>query len=180
MSDLEHCPDTPAFQPLTLHETNESPQTRHYTFELTRKSLNPDGVTRDFLVVNGQYPGPTIQAILGDTLSVTVINNIDDPKEGTSVHWHGLTQKDSKWADGVPSVTQCPIAYGHNFTYVFKADTAGTTWWHAHFTAQYTDGIFGALIIHGSKYGETYDIDMGPVHLVRLPKIAPPFSCTVY
>lgn len=154
------------FEPLTLLKRQEPPQTRHFTFELTRKRLNPDGVTRDFLVVNGEYPGPTIEANLGDTISVAVINNIDDPKEGTSIHWHGLPQRDTKWADGVPSVTQCPIAAGSNFTYTFKPEVAGTTWWHAHFTAQYTDGLFGALIIHGSQYAEDYDIDIGPIHLV--------------
>ncbi|PVI02416.1 laccase-like multicopper oxidase [Periconia macrospinosa] len=152
-------------KPLTLHRQREPPQTRHFTFELTRKTLNPDGVTREFLVVNGEYPGPTIEANLGDTISVTVINNIDSPKEGTSIHWHGLPQRDTKWADGVPSLTQCPIAAGSNFTYTFKAEVAGTTWWHAHFTAQYTDGLFGGLIIHGSQYAEQYDIDLGPIHL---------------
>ncbi|PVH96625.1 hypothetical protein DM02DRAFT_731074 [Periconia macrospinosa] len=90
--------DSPAFQPLKLHEKNKPPQTRHFTFNLTRKSLNPDGVTRDFLVVNGQCPRPTIEVNLGDTLSVTVINSIED-KECTSIHWHGLAQNGSKWAE---------------------------------------------------------------------------------
>lgn len=116
--------------------------------------------------MNGQFPGPTIEANVEDTLSITVINKIDGPKEGTNIHWHGIPQKDTKWADGVPSVTQCPIAYGHNLTYTFKPEVAGTTWWHAHFSAQYTDGLFGPLIIHGSKYAEGYDIDLGPVLLV--------------
>lgn len=118
------------------------------------------------LLVNGQYPGPTIEANLGDTITVTVTNHIDGPKEASSLHWHGLPQKETPYSDGVPFVTQCPIAPGSNYTYTFKAEVAGTTWWHAHFTAQYTDGMFGALIIHGKKYAQ-YDIDLGPVFLVR-------------
>ncbi|KAF2874756.1 multicopper oxidase-domain-containing protein [Massariosphaeria phaeospora] len=138
--------------------------TRHYDFEVTRGYLAPDGLNRSLLLVNGQFPGPTIEAKLGDTISVTVINNIDNPKEGTAIHWHGLPQRDTKWADGVPFVTQCPIASGSSFTYTFKPDVAGTSWWHAHFTAQYTDGLFGAMIIHGEKHAE-YDIDLGPIFL---------------
>jgi len=34
---------------------------------------------------------------------VTVKNNIFGPEEGTSLHWHGLLQKDTPWFDGVPA-----------------------------------------------------------------------------
>jgi FtsP/CotA-like multicopper oxidase with cupredoxin domain len=47
---------------------------------------------------------------------VSVHNNITGPEDGTSLHWHGLLQKDTPWMDGVPSVTQCPIAPGSSFT----------------------------------------------------------------
>ncbi len=46
---------------------------------------------------------------------VTVHNNITGPEEGTALHWHGLLQKATPWMDGVPSVTQCPIAPGSTF-----------------------------------------------------------------
>jgi FtsP/CotA-like multicopper oxidase with cupredoxin domain len=51
--------------------------------------------------------------------------------------------------DGVPSVTQCPIAPGESFVYTFKADRPGTSWWHSHYEAQTTAGLHGAMIIHG-------------------------------
>ncbi|KAF2265444.1 extracellular dihydrogeodin oxidase/laccase-like protein [Lojkania enalia] len=140
------------------------PQTRRYSWTITREYLAPDGLNRSLILVNRQFPGPTIEANLGDTISVTVHNKLKDPPEGTAIHWHGLPQKDSKWADGVPSVTQCPIAGGSSFTYTFKPEVVGSTWWHAHFTAQYTDGLVGALIIHGPKYAD-YDVDLGPVLL---------------
>jgi hypothetical protein len=37
-------------------------KTVKYSFEVTEKTLSPDGTPRDMIVVNGQYPGPTIFA----------------------------------------------------------------------------------------------------------------------
>jgi FtsP/CotA-like multicopper oxidase with cupredoxin domain len=36
---------------------------------------------------NGQVPGPTIQAEVGDTLVVRLANALPEP---TTIHWHGL------------------------------------------------------------------------------------------
>lgn len=38
--------------------------------------MAPDGVPRPVLAVNGQYPGPTIEADWGDTITVHVTNNM--------------------------------------------------------------------------------------------------------
>lgn len=40
--------------------------TRHYTFDVSRMRLAPDGVVKDMIVVNKQFPGPTIEANWGD------------------------------------------------------------------------------------------------------------------
>jgi FtsP/CotA-like multicopper oxidase with cupredoxin domain len=40
----------------------------------------------------------------------------------------------------------------------------GTSWWHSHFSAQYTAGVFGPMIIYGPNH-VPYDIDVGPVIL---------------
>lgn len=101
------------------------------------------------LLVNGQFPGPTLEANWGDIFSVTVKNRITGPTEGTSLHWHGLLQRNTSWYDGVPSVGQCPIAPGSDFTYTFRAGLYGTSWYHSHYSAQYADGLFGPMIIHG-------------------------------
>lgn len=37
-------------------------KTVKYVFEVTEKLMTPDGTPRDMIVVNGQYPGPTIVA----------------------------------------------------------------------------------------------------------------------
>ena len=62
----------------------------------------------------------------GDWIEVRVKNNI--PDEGTSIHWHGLLQKNTQYMDGTPGVSQCPIAPGSEFTYRFQADLYGTSW----------------------------------------------------
>ncbi|RAO66035.1 uncharacterized protein BHQ10_002047 [Talaromyces amestolkiae] len=66
------------------------------------------------------------------------------------------------WNDGVPAVTQCPIAPGDSFTYSFIADTYGSSWYHSHYSAQYADGVFGPIVIHGPTASD-YDLDIGPV-----------------
>lgn len=77
---------------------------RTYDFTISRGVIAPDGYQKNVLLVNGAFPGPPITANYGDMISVTVHNNITGPEEGTSLHWHGLTQQKTPWYDGVPSV----------------------------------------------------------------------------
>ncbi|KAK5140404.1 hypothetical protein LTR04_003017, partial [Oleoguttula sp. CCFEE 6159] len=79
--------------------------TRYYDFSIARAVISPDGVPRDSILVNGQFPGPTIEANWGDYIQVTVHNKIENPVEGTSLHWHGMLQRETPWYDGVPSVS---------------------------------------------------------------------------
>ena len=137
---------------------------RRYDFHIARGTIAPDGYQKDVLLINGQFPGPTIEANWGDTITVDVHNNITGPEEGTTLHWHGLLQTDSPWEDGVPAVQQCPIAPGKRQRYTFKADLYGTSWYHSHYSAQYAGGLFGPMIIYGPNNAE-YDIDLGPVLL---------------
>jgi FtsP/CotA-like multicopper oxidase with cupredoxin domain len=78
--------------------------------------MAPDGYERPMLVVNGQYPGPTIEANWGDWIVVHVQNNMQNngykhllPKANnrTSIHWHGMHQEMTSSFDGVPGVSQC-------------------------------------------------------------------------
>ena len=145
----------------------QSPNTgcvRSYDFHIKRGLKAPDGYQRHVMLINDQFPGPTIEANWGDTIEVNVHNEITGPDEGTALHWHGILQKESPWEDGVPAVQQCPIAPGKSLQYSFKADLYGTSWYHSHYSAQYAGGLFGAMIIHGPKNVD-YDIDLGPVLL---------------
>lgn len=56
---------------------------------------------------------------------------------------------------------QGPLAPGDTKTYTFKLTQHGTTWYHSHFSSQYGDGVFGALIIDGPAT-DNYDVDLGP------------------
>lgn len=94
--------------------------------------------------VNQQLPGPTIEVNEGDTLVVHVVNDSPYP---LSVHWHGVFQLRSGWADGANMITQCPIQPSCTFTYRFNITAQeGTLWWHAH-SSLLRATIYGALII---------------------------------
>lgn len=135
---------------------------RTYDFTISRGVIAPDGYQRDVLLVNGAFPGPLIEANWGDTIQVTVHNNITGPEEGTALHWHGFLQNGKGYEDGVPAVTQCPIAPGHSYTYSFEAELYGSTWYHSHYSAQYAGGLVGPMVIYGPSF-QNYDVDIGPV-----------------
>lgn len=138
--------------------------TRKYDFTISRSQISPDGVLRDVILVNGQFPGPAIEANWGDWIEVSIQNNITLPEEGTAMHWHGMLQRGSQWEDGTPSVSQCPIAPGHSYTYRFRAEVFGSSFYHAHYSAQYTAGVLGPMMVYG-PWQSDYDVDLGPVIL---------------
>lgn len=76
---------------------------RPYHFTIRRGFISPDGVNRSVVLVNDQFPGPLIEANWGDKIQVTVHNKIEGPEDGTSLHFHGFSQKKTPWYDGVPS-----------------------------------------------------------------------------
>lgn len=128
--------------------TNQS-RTRDYTLVITNQTAAPDGYLRTMLVINGQYPGPLIEANEGDTLNILVVNRMKRP---ISIHWHGIHQNGNPWMDGVTGVTQCPIQPDSSFLYTFKLDGQfGTFWYHAHTQNLKSDGIVGPLIIHSPR-----------------------------
>lgn len=110
------------------------------------------------MLINGQYPGPTIRGKWGDTFVINVKNNL--AHNGTGIHWHGIRQFESCHQDGVPGVTECPIAPGKTRQYRFRATQFGTTWYHSHWSSQYGDGVLGPLIIDGPATAN-YDEDLG-------------------
>lgn len=137
---------------------------KDYTLKLTNKDISPDGFVKNSIVVNGQTPGPLIKAKKGDTLLVNVQNDLTNSSLAlpTSVHWHGIHMYNRNWADGVPSVTQCPIVPGNSFLYeVPIGNQAGTFWYHSHYSLQYCDGLFGPLVVYDDNdpHKSLYDID---------------------
>ncbi|KAI6370778.1 hypothetical protein MCOR31_004434 [Pyricularia oryzae] len=137
---------------------------RSYDWTISRGTIAPDGYEVPALLINGQYPGPMIEANWGDTVQITVHNNITGPEEGTAMHWHGLLQRGTPYQDGVPGVTQCAIAPGQSYTYSFLADQFGSSWYHSHYSAQYSSGVVGPMVFYGPGR-QFYDVDIGPVML---------------
>jgi FtsP/CotA-like multicopper oxidase with cupredoxin domain len=89
-------------------------------------------------------PGPTIRAVQGSRLRVTVENRL---AEETTVHWHGVRVPNAM--DGVPHLAQPPISPGGRFVYEFDLPDAGTYWYHPHQRSfeQVGRGLYGALIV---------------------------------
>ncbi|XP_044479173.1 laccase-17 [Mangifera indica] len=104
--------------------------TRHYKFDINLQNVTRLCHTKSIVSVNGQFPGPRIVAREGDQLLIKVVNHVQN---NISIHWHGIRQLRSGWADGPAYITQCPIQTGHSYVYNFTiVGQRGTLWWHAH------------------------------------------------
>lgn len=125
----------------------------------------PDCFVKTIFGINGSYPGPTIRAQQGDTLKIKFINHL--PTEGFTMHWHGIRQINSSWADGTAQVSQCPILPGESFTYEFIVDRPGTYFYHGHFGTQRAAGFYGGLIVDlQDGWIEPYYYDAGAEHMI--------------
>ncbi|KAG8525758.1 uncharacterized protein KY384_000518 [Bacidia gigantensis] len=136
---------------------------RYYELDITDDtSINLDGVFfRGAKLFDRKYPGPWIQACWGDTVTVKINNWMKfNGGNGTSIHWHGIRQLNTTHMDGVNGITQCPIAPSDSFTYSWKVQQYGTSWYHSHYSVQYADGLLGPLTLHGPAimpYDEAVD-----------------------
>ena len=146
--------------------SNAKPRVREYSWTITDVELNPDGVYRPMMVINGQFPGPMIEVNEGDTLVVHVNNQAEN---ATSIHWHGLFQNGTNFMDGTVGITQCPIPSGTRFTYEFKIiQQYGTYWYHAHQGIQGSDGLIGPLIIHSKEEQDLQGLDYATDQVVMV------------
>ncbi|KAH9038744.1 laccase [Lactarius pseudohatsudake] len=132
--------------------------------QIQDRIISPDGFRRSATLPNGRFPGPVIRGNKGDTFSIDVLNQLTDRNTDrvTSVHWHGIFQKGSNYADGSAFVSQCPVIPDQSFTYKFRTgEQAGTYWYHSHFKTQYCDGLRGALVIYDpdDPHLSLYDVD---------------------
>ena len=75
--------------------------------------VSANGLNRAIMVVNRMLPGPSIRVCIGDEIRIRLYNLLH-MAEGTSIHWHGLTQRGTPYMDGVSMITQCPIN-AHSF-----------------------------------------------------------------
>ncbi|KAK6538547.1 hypothetical protein TWF694_010126 [Orbilia ellipsospora] len=148
-TDYEHIPNTP---PGT---------TRKYYLELENTVICPDGYCVNATLINGTYPGPLLWGYWGDSFEITVKNKLQNCN-GSSIHFHGLRQWNTTFADGVAGVTQCPIPPNEMMTYKWNATQYGSSWYHSHFSLQYANGLLGPIVLEGPS-SANYDIDAGPL-----------------
>jgi FtsP/CotA-like multicopper oxidase with cupredoxin domain len=96
---------------------------------------------------DGAAPGPALRVKRGEELRLRLVNDLPEP---TTIHWHGVRLPNAM--DGVPVVTQPPIAPGASFDYRFRLPDAGTFWYHAYLAEQSErGGLYGALIVEESE-----------------------------
>lgn len=112
--------------------------------EASRVRRNIHGHTYIMYGFNGQYPGPLIEVAQESTITVNFTNRTDFP---TSVHWHGV-RLDNRY-DGVPGVTQDPVAPGESFQYRVYFRDAGIYWYHPHHRedVQQDLGLYGNMLV---------------------------------
>ncbi|KAK3102208.1 hypothetical protein FSP39_009609 [Pinctada imbricata] len=135
--------------------------------DYNRIVTDPDVLTLDgyqsrlVISINRQFPGPEIKAYEGQTMKIHVHNAMHT--DSTSIHFHGIHQRNSAWADGVAFITQCPILPGQYYTYSFNLSQHGTYLYHSHIGDQRSMGLYGSFIVYPKVKSE--DI---PDHTVLL------------
>jgi CopA family copper-resistance protein len=144
-------------------------------YDLTIKDtiINYSGKEKRAIAANGQIPMPTLTFTEGDTAEIVVHNKL---KEGTSLHWHGVYLPNKE--DGVPYLTQMPIAPNETFVYRFPVIQSGTHWYHSHSGLQEQIGMYGSLFLLKKKEDPTFrrgidDLPEIPIMLSEWTDIKP-------
>jgi FtsP/CotA-like multicopper oxidase with cupredoxin domain len=112
------------------------------TAMLVKRTIN--GKSFAMYGFNGQAPGPLIRVPRNATITVRFHNRIDLP---STVHWHGV-RLDNQF-DGVPGLTQAPVAPGDSFVYRVHFPDAGIYWYHPHVREDIEQGmgLVGNLLV---------------------------------
>ena len=138
------------------HELDGSTKVFRLVAEPVKKKISP-WKTIDAWGYNGSCPGPTIQVNQRDRVRVIFENRLP---ESTSLHWHGLEIPIEQ--DGVPWISQKPVAPGEKYVYEFTVHQEGTFFYHAHSAMQEMMGQIGFFVAHPEKrYAPHADHDFG-------------------
>ncbi|PSS30766.1 L-ascorbate oxidase [Actinidia chinensis var. chinensis] len=115
---------------------------RFFTWEITYGTISPLGINQRGILINGQFPGPTVYCVTNDNIIVTIINKLDEP---FLITWNGIKQRKSSWQDGVLG-TNCPIPPNSSWTYRMQMkDQIGTFTYFASTLMHRAAGGFGGL-----------------------------------
>lgn len=131
-------------QPVSRGIVRPVPQLSGDTIALrvAHEMVRVDGREAHVIAMNGTVPAPLLRLREGQTVRITVANDLD---EETSVHWHGLLVPFQM--DGVPGVSFPGIKPHSSFTYEFPLEQSGTYWYHSHSGLQEAMGHYGPIVI---------------------------------
>ncbi len=153
--------------------------TRRFTLTAGTATVNVSGRDVAAWAFNGQVPGPELTATVGDVIEVTLRNR--DIARGVTLHWHGYDVPNTQ--DGVPDMTQAAVLPGQEFVYRFRADQAGTYWYHTHSVSDVgvRKGLYGVLLVRRAP-APGVDVTVAVHTLAGLPLPVPrtePIEATV-
>ncbi len=105
---------------------------------------------------DGHVPGPAIRIKQGERVERRFVNRLP---QASTIHWHGIRIDNAM--DGVPGLTQDPVAPNADFLYDFAVPDAGTYWYHPHNRSfeQMARGLYGALIVEETEGAPDVDVD---------------------
>jgi plastocyanin/uncharacterized cupredoxin-like copper-binding protein len=131
------------------------PQVREFTLTASEfdHEVMPGTVVRAW-GYNGQVPGPELRVQEGDTVRVTLRNQLAVP---TTIHWHGIHNTPAM--DGPAGLNQAAVEPGDEFVYEFIASPGGSRWYHSHAdpALQIPIGLYGPLVVEPREPAQTYD-----------------------
>jgi len=130
-----------------LHEKGENSLISHHLKIQTASYLLREKPTHGLISLSPDGPPPVLYGRQGKPMALNVTNTLD---EYTTIHWHGIRLPNEM--DGVPYLTQLPLAQGDSFQYKFTPPDAGTHWYHPHCMTmtQIARGLTGVMVIKES------------------------------
>ncbi|KAL9239313.1 hypothetical protein vseg_013648 [Gypsophila vaccaria] len=121
---------------------------KFYTWNITFGDIFPLGVKQQGILINGQFPGPPIEAVTNDNIVINVFNGLNEP---FLFSWQGILQRRNSWQDGVYG-TNCPIQPGHNFTYALQVkDQIGSFFYFPSLAFHKAAGGYGGFRINSRQ-----------------------------
>ncbi len=113
---------------------------------LVRRTLR--GREHVLYAFNGQIPGPLLRVPEAARVTVDFVNRVP---WSTTVHWHGLRLDNA--SDGVPGITQDPVAPGESFQYELYFKDPGIYWYHPHHREDLLKelGLYGNMLVEPAK-----------------------------
>lgn len=137
--------------PAKVNKLTNGPRNIILTWNVTQGVRSPDGLRSNVYLINGQFPGPTVEARSGDMIYLDLINSLDN--EDLAMHFGGeplssmRAPSRSKAAQNTIVAAQTRQQYGLQV----PPENTGTFLYRAKNELQAASGLFGAFVLHGSS-----------------------------